>query len=143
MAIIENEQREGFWHPKPWPGLEGFPVWLASHRGSKDEGKRKPLRELFPSLMDRLDKDKAARFGGPVTAILAPNDNFAHQDNLWFREIGLRVPGDLTLLSFDNNHWFRPFSIWSIPVKPDALHNLRSRPVLLGRDTLGSLKGPR
>ena len=73
--------------------------------------------------------------------------------------MGWRVPGDITLLSFDNNHWSRPFSISSIdfgfsdlsyqvahiflgdiPVKPDHLHNLRSRPVLMGRDTLGSIK---
>jgi DNA-binding transcriptional regulator YhcF (GntR family)/DNA-binding LacI/PurR family transcriptional regulator len=162
LAIIENEHKEAFWHPKPWLGPEDFPVWLAAFRGSKDRGKRKPLREMIPSLMDMLDKDKAARFGGPVTAILAPNDYFAHQYYLWFREMGLRVPGDVTLLSFDNNHWSRPFSISSIdfgfsdlsyqvahiflgdiPVRPDALHNLRSRPVLMGRDTLGSLKGGR
>ncbi len=162
LTIIENEHKEGFWHPKPWLGPEDFPGWLDFYRGSNTAGRRKPLRELIPSLMDMLDKENSAKWGGPVTAILAPNDYFAHQYYLWFREMGLRVPGDVTLLSFDNNHWSRPFSISSIdfgfsdlsyqiahiflgdiPVKPDALHNLRSRPVLMGRDTLGALKGAR
>jgi DNA-binding transcriptional regulator YhcF (GntR family) len=161
VTIVESEHGEGFWHPKPWIGPEDFPAWLAGYR-TREDGRRSPLRDLIPSLMDMLDKEKAARFGGPVTAILAPNDYFAHQYFLWFREMGLRVPGDVTLLSFDNNHWSRPFSISSIdfgfsdlsyqvahiflgdiPVRPDALHNLKSRPVLMGRDTLGALKGPR
>jgi DNA-binding transcriptional regulator YhcF (GntR family) len=161
LAIIESEHEEGFWHPKPWLGPEDFPAWLAFQRDNMGS-RRKSLREMIPSLMDMLDKDKAARFGGPVTAILAPNDYFAHQYYLWFKEMGLRVPGDVTLLSFDNNHWSRPFSISSIdfgfsdlsyqvahiflgdiPVKPDALHNLKSRPVLMGRDTLGAYRSAR
>jgi DNA-binding transcriptional regulator YhcF (GntR family) len=162
LTILENEHREGFWHPKPWLGPEDFPAWLELYRGSKAGGRRKSLREMIPSLVDMLDKDKTASLGGPVTAILAPNDYFAHQYYLWFREMGLKVPGDVTLLSFDNNRWSRPFSISSIdfgfsdlsyqvahiflgdiPVKPDLLHNLKSRPVLMGRDTLGALKGAR
>ncbi len=162
VTIVENEHQESFWHPKPWLGPEDFPAWLRIYRTGQAGRGRKTLREMIPSLMDMLDKEKAARFGGAVTAILAPNDYFAHQYYLWFREMGLRVPGDVTLLSFDNNHWSRPFSISSIdfgfsdlsyqvahiflgdiPVKPDALHNLKSRPILMGRDTLGALKGTR
>ncbi len=160
IAIVESEHKETFWHPKPWLGPDDFRTWLDGQRNGR--GARAPLRDLIPSLTDLLDKEKSARRGGPVTAILAPNDYFAHQYYLWFREMGWRVPGDVTLLSFDNNHWSRPFSISSIdfgfsdlsyqvahiflgdiPVKPDHLHNLRSRPVLMGRDTLGTLKSPR
>lgn len=164
LAIVENEHGEDFWHPKPWQGPEDFRAWLNANRGPDRNSsvRKKSLREMIPSLMDMLDKDKAARFGGPVTAILAPNDYFAHQYYMWFREMGLRVPGDVALLSFDNNHYSRPFSISSIdfgfsdlsyqvahiflgdiPVKADPLHNLRSRPVLMGRETLGPMKGAR
>jgi DNA-binding transcriptional regulator YhcF (GntR family)/DNA-binding LacI/PurR family transcriptional regulator len=157
LEIVESEHTEPFWHPKPWLGPDDFRGWLDGLRAGK--GARASLRARIPSLADLVDPGKAARSGGPVTAILAPNDYFAHQYYLWFRELGWDMPGDVTLLSFDNNHWSRPFSISSIdfgfsdlayrvahvflgdiPVKPDHLHNLRSRPILMGRDTLGPPK---
>jgi DNA-binding LacI/PurR family transcriptional regulator len=49
-----------------------------------------------------------------VTAILAPNDYFAHQYYHWLRAAGLRLPEDVSLLSFDNNRYSLPFSISSI-----------------------------
>jgi hypothetical protein len=68
----------------------------------------------------------------------------------------------VSLLSFDNNHYSRPFSISSIdfgfgelayraahaflgdiPVKADHKHNLYSRPYLLARETLGTPKRAR
>jgi DNA-binding GntR family transcriptional regulator len=164
MAIVEIEHHEDFWSPKPWQGPEDFTAWLKTRYATANKVSKKghSLREMVPSLMEMLDKEKSARFGGPVTAILAPNDYFAHQYYMWFREIGVKVPEDVTLLSFDNNHFSRPYSIASIdfgfsdlsyqvahifigdiPIKADSLHNLRGRPVLMGRETLASLKRPK
>jgi DNA-binding transcriptional regulator YhcF (GntR family)/DNA-binding LacI/PurR family transcriptional regulator len=153
MIIEAIEHREDFWHPKPWMGPEDFRGWLAEAREENGSGRRKSLRDMVPVLTELVETRG-------VTAILAPNDYFAHQYYLWFREMGLRVPGDVALLSFDNNHFSRPFSISSIdfgfsdlsyqvahiflgdiPIKADARHNLLSRPVLMGRDTLGPPKG--
>ena len=69
LTIVENEHKEGFWHPKPWLGPEDFPAWLGFYRGNHAGGRRKSLGEMIPSLMDMLDKEKSARFGGPVTAM--------------------------------------------------------------------------
>ena len=110
---------------------------------------RLSLRDRAPSLARLLEEEGC-------TAILAPNDYFAHQYYHWLRATGHRMPDDVSLLSFDNNHYSRPFSISSIdfgfgelayraahiflgdlPVKADYKHNLHSRPYLLARETLG------
>jgi DNA-binding LacI/PurR family transcriptional regulator/DNA-binding transcriptional regulator YhcF (GntR family) len=160
VEIVAVEHEEGFWHPQPWNGPDGFRSWLDGEikhpaaNGSNGNGgptlrTRLSLREKAPSLGRLLDEEG-------VTALLAPNDFFAHQYYHWLRATGYRMPDDVSLLSFDNNRYSRPFSISSIdfgfgelayraahiflgdlPVKADGKHTLHSRPYLLARETLG------
>lgn len=157
VEIIPVEHPETHWHPQPWTGPDGFRTWLdgmvRSSAGGNGDGPtlrtRLSLRDQAPSLARLLEEEG-------VTALLAPNDYFAHQYYHWLRATGHRMPDDVSLLSFDNNSFSRPFSISSIdfgfgelayraahiflgdlPVKADGKHTLHSRPYLLARETLG------
>lgn len=157
LDLIPAELAEDFWHPVPWKGPDGYRQWLeVETRNSAALGEatglraRPSLRDLTPSFFGLIEEEG-------VTAILAPNDYFAHQYYHWLRAAGYRLPEDISLLSFDNNRYSRPFSISSIdfgfgelayraahvflgdlPVKADGKHTLHSRPYLLARETLGA-----
>lgn len=57
----------------------------------------------------------------PVTALVAPNDPMACRQFAALRRMGYAVPGDISLISFDNRPTLRPFPITSIDFGLDDL----------------------
>jgi DNA-binding LacI/PurR family transcriptional regulator len=109
---------------------------------------RNALMETMPSL--------ASIVNGPCTAFLPLNDWIAANDYHWFHSVGVSIPSELSVLSFDNERrWeFLPFSsidfgltdlgylaahvfIGDIPVSCDRNGNVSAKPRLVDRGSLG------
>jgi DNA-binding LacI/PurR family transcriptional regulator len=161
VSIVEVDQPEEVWFPRNWESPEEFNAHLANfirknrermpvrHQGNTKTAQRRQLLACLPSL-------EALVTNPEVTAIAAPNDFFAHQYYLCLREMGISVPEDISMISFDNNKYARLYPISSIdfgfselsysiahlfigdlPIKADRRHNIPSRPKLLDRGSLG------
>lgn len=76
---------------------------------------------------------------GDVTALIAPNDPQACRQFAALRREGYSIPGDISLLSFDNRPNLRPYPISSIDFGMDELgyrafhHLFGALPVRVGR----------
>jgi DNA-binding LacI/PurR family transcriptional regulator len=96
---------------------------------------------------------------GQVTALVALNDLVARELYLWTTYAGIKVPGDLSMVAFDNSFACRHFPvstidfgfsrlgylaahllIGDIPVRADRNGNIPARPMLISR---GSIAGPK
>ncbi len=157
LSMVVTEQKESIWFPKPWEGPEAFLHYVDTLRKAGEEPRgewsaARSLEQHIPSLLDLIRKDK-------VTAIIAPNDYFAHQYYLWLKAVHVSVPGDVSLLSFDNNQYSKLYPIYSvdfgfhdlsycaahifigdIPVQADRFHHIASKPYVVDR---GSLAAPK
>ena len=96
-------------------------------------------------------------FPSRPTAFLAMNDVLAKEYYLWFRALGLRIPRDLSIISFDNMYESKAYGIASvdfgyadmgyraahlligdIPVATDGRRwHIRPEPVLHDRGSIG------
>jgi hypothetical protein len=104
VSILTTEQREKFWQCDGGFNLALYPRNLLSSLTPLDGEsqhalrKRTSLRSLLkahtPSLTALLDQG--------VTAILCLNDAMAREIYLWATYVGLSIPRDISMISFDN-----------------------------------------
>jgi DNA-binding LacI/PurR family transcriptional regulator len=116
MEVLPAAPRQPYWAPDDPDTCEDRVERLARHgiapvkrlfagavrdvpRGSRFGWLTQEQRELVAdsALLAPLVRDQG------VTAILAGNDGVAVRLHRWFRFAGLRVPRDVSLLSFDNS----------------------------------------
>jgi DNA-binding LacI/PurR family transcriptional regulator len=158
LTVLEAPQNEPWWvrlDPNVWSDtsmidyIEAVRKNLALQAGMQGTHTlRKALMECVPSL--------ASVVKGPCTAILPLNDWIAANDYHWFRGVGVSIPSELSLLSFDNERrWeFLPFSsidfgltdlgylaahvfVGDIPIACDRQGNVAGKPRLVDRGSLG------
>jgi hypothetical protein len=159
ISVITSEQRETFWKYETGFNLAWYPRDLMSAltQGDGKPGKavqRRPsLRSLLlantPSLTTLLDRG--------VTAIVCLNDSIAREIYLWATYAGMRIPGDISLISFDNRVDCRNFPVTTIdfgfsrlgyqaahlligdiPVKADKRGNIPGPCTIMDRGSLAS-----
>jgi DNA-binding transcriptional regulator YhcF (GntR family) len=101
--IIFAEQHEPFWSYDRDFDLSLYTQQIASVVGGRPAAGpavrhtalRSRLLAHTPSITGLLDKG--------VTAVIALNDGMARELYLWSRYAGLRIPGDVSIISFDNS----------------------------------------
>jgi DNA-binding LacI/PurR family transcriptional regulator/DNA-binding transcriptional regulator YhcF (GntR family) len=103
--IIFAEQHEPFWRYDKDFDLSLYTQQIASAVNGRSGAAPGPavrhtalrfrLLAHTPSITGLLDKG--------VTAIIALNDGMARELYLWSRYAGLRIPGDVSIISFDNS----------------------------------------
>jgi DNA-binding LacI/PurR family transcriptional regulator len=97
--ILRADLTEPFWIP-PWTAEINKHAAFARQldafmrRPAGVAGTAQSLLSITPSLRELL------RAG--ATALVAPSDWFAQQVYLWCRGAGIAVPGDLSMITFDN-----------------------------------------
>jgi hypothetical protein len=110
--------------------------------------KKNPFFAATPSMMHLLEAE--------CTALIALNDWRAHQYLVWFRNAGLRIPEDMSIVSFDNlaesetvpistvdfgfarlGYLAAHILIGDIPVKADKQGNIAGICTLMDRGSIG------
>jgi len=157
--IIIAEQKETFWRYSGGfdlsqytrqleSGLQRLPERASEGTRGRDSLRAKLLAQT-PSLIGLLVQQG-------VTAILALNDGMAREIYLWTRYVGLSVPRDVSIISFDNSVECRNFPvstidfgfsrlgyraahvfIGDIPVKADRYGNVPGICTLVDRGSIG------
>jgi DNA-binding transcriptional regulator YhcF (GntR family) len=139
IELFFTEQDESFW------GLNSQPVdetWedelsilkrIHLEQQAPKEGARSLLESQTPSLAKLIEEYR-------VTAIISLTDFLAREHLLWLEEAAFRVPGDISLISFDNRSFTQVLNITTI----DFCHHqlgyhaahllLQDVPVRKGRD---------
>jgi DNA-binding LacI/PurR family transcriptional regulator len=137
MEIIAATHSEPFWDISG--GLTD-PAHLGDcysrilrHAGSNDAGR--PVRPA-PSSEDvlRNSPSMADLMRRGITAIIALNDWLAHQHFIWCHAAGLRVPRQISIISFDNDPITRVFPISTVDFGFSRLGYLAAR-ILCGAES--------
>lgn len=157
LEILAADMRETFWRIDERFDLSRYAdhVRAAVRQGRGRAGEVSSAS--FASLVRTQTPSLDGLLGRGATAILCLNDQIAREVFLWTRYAGLRVPQDLTLLSFDNSVDCRSFPvstidfgfarlgylaahllIGDIPVKADATGNVPGICEIVHRGSLGS-----
>jgi DNA-binding LacI/PurR family transcriptional regulator/DNA-binding transcriptional regulator YhcF (GntR family) len=118
------KHREAFWEFAEWKKIASFAAAFERHprepAGAEDRAiyRKQTTLEIASSIMPRL-----ARLLTDVqpTAWVAPNDRFAREYYLWLKSLGVRIPEDLSMISFDNQTNARFFPLSSIDLGYHAL----------------------
>jgi DNA-binding LacI/PurR family transcriptional regulator/DNA-binding transcriptional regulator YhcF (GntR family) len=155
--IIRAEQAEHYWGfltPAETPGMHATLVnilrteSMSRHPGDKESGTRELLISHTGSFARLLQQG--------VTAIISLNDYMAREHYYWCKTAGLRVPEDISIISFDKvpESVLFPVStidfgfsrlgylaahaiIGDIPIYADRLGNMPGRYTLVDRGSLG------
>jgi len=120
--------------------------------GALERAIRTKLRDSVPSLVSLIERKGS-------TAILSMNQHIGINFFYWLRHAGVRVPADISLVSFDNypHLSLHPISVVDlgmhnlgylgahifiddIPVKADRWGNIASTPEFIDRGTLGAAR---
>ncbi|MBD3392406.1 MAG: GntR family transcriptional regulator [Chitinivibrionales bacterium] len=128
---------------------------LQTEMGVERAAGEKVIAAIGQHLADEMPSLESFVKTGRHTAVIAANDEVAAECYLWLRYTGRKVPGDISMVSFDNNPDFALFSfstfdmclenlgylvahqfIRDIPVKKDANGNITTRPRLVDRGSL-------
>ena len=107
ITIIREEQKEKFWRIEmPFDPAHHAEALHKAFDGSAAPSpllgvdQRRSLRNLLlnntPSIVNLLNTKG-------LTAILALNDAVAREIHLWLKYVGMRVPEEISLISFDNS----------------------------------------
>jgi len=143
--IIPFRQNEEPWYPRRWTGIaapaSSKPSMNAIRAGRAGLA---PVRQFIKEC--------------GITAIILPNDVFAHQWYFWLFHLDIDVPKDISLISFDNAPELRmlPVStidfgfsrlgylaahlfIVDIPVRADADGNIGGISKLINRGSIASI----
>ncbi|WP_420596101.1 LacI family DNA-binding transcriptional regulator [Deinococcus sp.] len=99
------ERREGFVRALTEAGLESRPDWLLPGHHREDDGHRAARQMLTPA--------------NRPTALFIGNNEMTVGAVLVARELGLRIPDDLTIVGFDDSRWaqtmFPPLTVVAQP----------------------------
>jgi hypothetical protein len=133
------------------PPVQGAEMKTDSNRAPRGASRRKP-----PALVDSEHALLSLLRQDDLTAILAPNDYLAFEYFFLINRMGIRVPDDLSLLSFDNYAAIRSLPVSTIDfgfghlgycaahlfigdsaVRADRHGDIAARPMLLDRGSLG------
>jgi len=125
-AIVAHcvKHREAFWEFAEWKKIASFAAAFERHprepAGAEDRAiyRKQPSVEIALEIMPRLTR---LLTDVQPTAWVAPNDRFAREYYLWLKSLGVRIPGDLSMLSFDNQVNARFFPLSSIDLGYHAL----------------------
>jgi DNA-binding LacI/PurR family transcriptional regulator len=97
VKVLRSVHTEKFWDFYPTDHPNAFEQRVSAAlpgTGARKLKGRDLLLQCTPSLASLLDQG--------TTAVLAANDLAALEYYHWFRQAGIRVPRDISLLSFDN-----------------------------------------
>lgn len=144
--LIRRDYPEGFWKRRDGESRDAILKRLARHGLPS-------VRQFLASPSNRtLAQNKSASIirntpyllpyfaAQPITCLIAGNDEIAADYSLWLRVFGIRVPQNLSLLSFDNHAEALAWSVSSIDFGLAPLGRLAFRFLMgipsegLGRD---------
>jgi DNA-binding LacI/PurR family transcriptional regulator len=134
---------------------------LQAAAGLSSTIRHKVMRKIKQHLAGRMPSIESFVKHREHTAIIAANDAVAAELFFWLRCTGIKVPGDYSIVSFDNNPQFELLGISTfdfgmenlgyltahrlikdIPVKVNANGNIASMPRLIDRGSLAPPKKP-
>jgi len=164
LRILSSEQKEPFWtyvQDKPVAVLNYLFRGITKTLRMRTEltqgiqagsSIRKRLLSATPSMQTVLKEG--------ATAIIAGNDYIARDYHHWFKMMGIRVPRDISMISFDNQFEFMAYPmstidpgfarlgylaahilIGDIPVKADGEGRIAGVCTLVDRGSVGPAKG--
>jgi len=182
IEFLQLKQDEDFWAEKSFLDYEAACWYLLLPKG---HGKgwfsrtgpfktkpditqlRSPLGPLDPSkvtlgrlspagLSEHVPSLATLVLNTAATAVVALNDWFASCYHMWFRQMGIRVPEDISIVSFDNEpiqahhplttvdfgleslgYYAAHILIGDLPIRSDRWGNIACKPKLMDRGSLG------
>jgi DNA-binding LacI/PurR family transcriptional regulator len=145
LEILPCRQSEEPWYPRRWTGIAA-------------PASPKPSMNAIRAGRAGLEPVRKFIADSRITALITPNDVFAHQWYFWLYHLDYNVPQDISIVSFDNAPELRmlPVStidfgfarlgylaahgfIGDIPVRADAQGNIAGISKLINR---GSIAAP-
>jgi len=116
-TICDVQHREQFWGFDVVPDLQQFKKNLSLNRFTVQIDRLRNIRRKIPFGEELLSNPQSllglCRISG-LTAIIAPDDNIAQEIFLFLQAFGIAIPGDMSLISFDNVSTSRYFPITTV-----------------------------